>query len=231
MPWSQGSIGFLAAEGCNAIILDEAEAQPTVADGFANARPGGRVAGDILAWLVETEEAAEPAADAANPGAQAADTGTDDSVAREAAAVADALDAAPTAPTRVNLRAAAQAILDAWHDEANRETDIIGALQGPMATPQAAVTERGSNRPTSPRKPRTGTKQEQVLTLLRRPEGATIAQIAGITAWQSHTAHRFLAGLKKKGIQVEVLERVRQVGPNKEGAKGPYSDYRTAEGV
>jgi hypothetical protein len=38
----------------------------------------------------------------------------------------------------------------------------------------------------------------------------------------------FLAGLKRKGITVEVLERVRQVGPNKEGAKGSYSVYRVA---
>jgi hypothetical protein len=32
--------------------------------------------------------------------------------------------------------------------------------------------------------------------------------------------------LKKKGTQVDVLDRVRQVGPNKEGAKGSYSIYR-----
>ena len=39
----------------------------------------------------------------------------------------------------------------------------------------------------------------------------------------------FLAGLKKKGIQIEVLERVRQVGPNKSGAKGSHSVYRVIE--
>ena len=36
----------------------------------------------------------------------------------------------------------------------------------------------------------------------------------------------FFAGLKKKGVAVAVLERVRQVGPNKAGAKGSYSIYR-----
>jgi len=81
---------------------------------------------------------------------------------------------------------------------------------------------------TGPRKPRTGTKQEQVLALLRRPEGATVAQIAEVTAWQTHSVRGFLAGLKKKGIQIEVLERVRQVGPDKLGARGSYSIYRTA---
>jgi len=46
--------------------------------------------------------------------------------------------------------------------------------------------------------------------------------------WVPHTVHEFLAGLAKKGIDVEVLERVRQVGPDKQGAKGSYSVYRFA---
>ena len=40
----------------------------------------------------------------------------------------------------------------------------------------------------------------------------------------------FFAGLKKRqGITVEVAERIRQVGPNKQGAKGSYTVYRVAE--
>jgi predicted ArsR family transcriptional regulator len=77
--------------------------------------------------------------------------------------------------------------------------------------------------------PRQGTKQEAVLALLRRPEGATVAQVAGATGWAYHTVRGFLAGLKKRGIAVEVLERVRQVGPNRQGARGSYSIYRIAE--
>ena len=38
----------------------------------------------------------------------------------------------------------------------------------------------------------------------------------------------FFAGLKAKGHAVEVMERVRQVGPNKEGARGSYKVYRIA---
>ncbi|MEO3475954.1 hypothetical protein AAFN86_29185 [Roseomonas sp. CAU 1739] len=34
--------------------------------------------------------------------------------------------------------------------------------------------------------------------------------------------------MKRRGITVEVLERIQQVGPNKKGAKGPYSIYRIA---
>jgi hypothetical protein len=60
------------------------------------------------------------------------------------------------------------------------------------------------------------------------PEGATVAQIAEATGWAPHTVRGFFAGLKKRGVAVAVLERVRQVGRNKEGAKGSYTVYRIA---
>ena len=147
-------------------------------------------------------------------------------VAQEAAAIADALDAATLAPTpRANLRAAAAAVLAAWEDQDNRDTDIIAALEAPMDALRALLAEKATRAAGTPRKPREGTKQEAVLTLLRRTEGATIAQIMEATNWASHTCRGFLAGLKKKGIKVETLERVRMVGPNRDGAKGSFSIY------
>ena len=68
-----------------------------------------------------------------------------------------------------------------------------------------------------------------MLALLRRPEGASGPQMIEATGWASHTVRGFLAGLTKKGITVTVLDRVRQVGPGKEGAKGSYTVYRIAE--
>jgi hypothetical protein len=38
----------------------------------------------------------------------------------------------------------------------------------------------------------------------------------------------FFAGLKKKGSEISALERVRQVGPNKDGAKGSFTIDRAA---
>ena len=155
----------------------------------------------------------------------------DAAVAQEAMAVADALEAALAAPTsaaRTNLRDAAASVLAAWMDEANREIDIIAALEAPMDALRIALAGRPAHAPRDPslpRKPREGTKQQAVLAMLRRTEGATVAQIAEATGWASHTARGFLAGLKKKGIQVITLERVRIVGPNKEGAKGSFTIY------
>ncbi|MCA3423623.1 MAG: DUF3489 domain-containing protein [Roseomonas sp.] len=95
---------------------------------------------------------------------------------------------------------------------------------------RSALTRRGTRATGAPRKPREGTKQEVVLAMLRRPEGATVAQIAEATGWAQHTVRGFFAGLKKRqGITVEIAERIRQVGPNKQGAKGSYTVYRVAE--
>jgi biotin operon repressor len=156
-----------------------------------------------------------------------------DAAAQEAKAVADALDAATVAPTEANgrdtLRHAAQAVLDAWDDEANRETDIITAMEVPIARLRAMLAGRAERHTAvTPRGPRQGTKQETVLAMLRRAEGASGPQIAEATGWNSNTVRGFLAGLKKKGFTIETLERVRMVGPNKEGARGSYSVYRVA---
>jgi hypothetical protein len=174
------------------------------------------------------EEAVAPVADAAPTG------GEDAAEGHILAEDAEAAQAAPVAPPpRANLRDAAAAVLAAWDDEANRETDIIGALEGPMEALRALLATkpaRATREPGAPRKPREGTKQETVLSLLCREEGATIAQICEATGWRPHTVRGFFAGLKKRQvISVIAAERIRQVGPNKEGAKGSYSIYRIAE--
>jgi hypothetical protein len=170
------------------------------------------------------------AEDAAATDADTAPTGGDDAAPEdEDASAPEAAQAPPTPGPRASLRDAAAAVLAAWDDEANREADTITALDGPMQALRAALTGKPARAPResgAPRKPREGTKQETVLAMLRREEGATIAQICEATGWQSHTVRGFFAGLKKRqGIEVQVLERVRMVGPNKEGAKGSYSVY------
>jgi hypothetical protein len=126
------------------------------------------------------------------------------------------------------LRMAATTLLAAW-DAAERDglEGAIGGLRDALAA--APRASRQTRDPATPRQARTGTKQEAVLALLRRDEGTIIAEVIDATGWQPHTVRGFLAGLKRKGVTVDVLERVRQVGPNKQGAKGSYSIYRIAE--
>jgi hypothetical protein len=170
------------------------------------------------------------AAEAAVTVTDTAPTGGEDAVEEHAPAeAAEPAQAAPTPAPLASLRDAAAVVLAAWDDEANRETDMIAALDGPMAALRATLAgkpPRTAREPGAQRKPREGTKQETVLAMLRREEGATIAQICEATGWQQHTVRGFFAGLKKRqGIEVQVLERVRQVGPNKEGARGSYTIY------
>ena len=60
-----------------------------------------------------------------------------------------------------------------------------------------------------------------MIELLKRPEGATVEQIAEVTGWQKHTIRGAISGaLKKKlGLTVETT-RTREVGPNKTGRQG-----------
>jgi hypothetical protein len=141
------------------------------------------------------------------------------------AAAPEAGAAAPVSTTHASLRNAAQRVLSAWDNEAGERadlTDAVAALRGLLTKPAPA------DRTAGPRKPREGTKQQQVLAMLRRHEGATVAQVADATGWANHTVRGFFAGLKKRGIEVSVLERIRQVGPNKTGAKGSYTVYQVS---
>ncbi len=130
--------------------------------------------------------------DAATDAETAPHAASDEAVAQEAGAIADALDAATAAPTpRANLRAAAAAVLAAWDDQDNRDTDIIAALEAPMEALRTLLAEKTPRDATAPRKPREGTKQEAVLALLRRTEGATIAQIAEAKAGRATPSAAF----------------------------------------
>jgi hypothetical protein len=98
------------------------------------------------------------------------------------------------------------------------------AKTGKAAKRKATVTKAAAaGKPT----PRTGTKQALLIEMLKRPEGATVEQIAAATGWQHHTVRGAISGaLKKKfGLTVETT-RTREIGPNKAGTKGSTTVYR-----
>ena len=90
-----------------------------------------------------------------------------------------------------------------------------GGAQGAPADSQANEDaadpkEAPAARTAAPvRKARGGTKQAQLVAMLKRAEGATIAQIVEATGWQPHTVRGALAGALKKKLGLTVTsERV-----------------------
>ncbi|WP_417251059.1 DUF3489 domain-containing protein [Castellaniella sp.] len=67
---------------------------------------------------------------------------------------------------------------------------------------------------TSFAKPRTreNSKQAEVIRMLQRPEGATIAQIMEVTGWQAHTVRGTLAGAFKKKLGLTITSDKEQGG-------------------
>lgn len=49
------------------------------------------------------------------------------------------------------------------------------------------------------------TKQDQVLALLRRANGASIAEIIEATDWQPHSVRGFMSGALKKRLRIDVV--------------------------
>src|SRR5690606_27822601 len=90
---------------------------------------------------------------------------------------------------------------------------------GPEGAPEAPTpdpaTKAGTDVAPAPkvRKPREGTKQAQLIAMLRTPEGATIDEIVAATGWQPHTVRGAFAGALKKKLGLEVTsEKIEQRG-------------------
>lgn len=88
--------------------------------------------------------------------------------------------------TRLKAEARAKATVESSPKKAGRPK---------KATPSA---------PKAAAKTRDGTKQAQLIAMLRRKEGATIAQIVEATGWQPHTVRGAFAGALKKKLGLTV---------------------------
>lgn len=175
---------------------------------------------------LEPEE--EPAADRLPDDGQSIDeSGTDQLPADEKQAEAPQ-DAAPASAEDRNprgLRDAARRVVEAWGDEANGRDGLADAIDAL----RTALAGKPARRPARPRPPRQGPKLLTVVALLKQPGGTTVAQVCEATGWTKDTVRGFFVGLKKKGIRVEAVEKVRSVGPNRAGGRGSYTIYRVAE--
>jgi Protein of unknown function (DUF3489) len=135
-------------------------------------------------------------------------------------------DDAPDATTPADTGATSADAGAQASDTATPSAEADGAATRAKRKARASA-KPGKAAPGEKPTPRVGTKQAQMIELLKRPEGATVEQIAAATGWQHHTIRGAISGaLKKKlGLTVQAT-RTREVGPNKTGAKGSSTVYR-----
>ncbi|WP_149139673.1 DUF3489 domain-containing protein [Gemmobacter caeruleus] len=73
----------------------------------------------------------------------------------------------------------------------------------PKAKPEPVQTPCDTNT-AKPVAIRAGTKQAQIIAMLQRPEGASIAEIVAATSWQAHTARGAISGALKKKLGLPI---------------------------
>jgi Protein of unknown function (DUF3489) len=75
---------------------------------------------------------------------------------------------------------------------------------------ETAVSATPKNTPAT--QVRRGTKTAKILEMLRRPDGASLAELIKATKWQAHSIRGFLSGAVKGKLRLKIKSTKREDG-------------------
>ena len=112
---------------------------------------------------------------------------------------------APVAPEKAASKKAASQKKGAPKANKGAKKAAKQAKAAPKKQAKAKVASKKAAKVKEAKVPREFSKKNIILDLLRRPKGATMAEIAKATDWQNHSNRGFISGqlTKKMGLTVE----------------------------
>ena len=128
----------------------------------------------------------------------------------ETAAVAQ--QGAPVAPEKAASKKAASQKKDAPKANKGAKKAAKQAKVAPKKQAKEKVTSKTAANVKEAKVPREFSKKSIVLDLLRRPKGATMAEIAKATDWQNHSIRGFISGTLNKKMSLTVESSQNEAG-------------------
>ncbi len=88
------------------------------------------------------------------------------------------------------------------HPNSRNHTQPRKSKTQPVKRPAAGNAGRGKSTQQANTPARAGTKQAKLIDMLKRPAGASIAQMGAKMGWQPHSVRAALTGLRKRGLAI-----------------------------